>query len=392
MNVETLGNPKADPAEANRAAPRRGLVNWIYRNRWFGLAVVLPVLLAVAYYELIAADVYVSESRFVIKSPGQRQVQVSALASLIQSTGLTAGQEQANEVKDYLQSRNALGELQRRIDFRRKAMSVRADRLSRFPLLWDTDSFEDLYKFYKSVVLVRSDPETNAVVLEVRAFEPDDAHDINAQLLSLSEGRVNQLNDRAQAQAIAENTKRVELAEYRLSAARVALRRYRNTESLLDPGKQATGVLDVSNRLVGEQRALQAQLEAIERAAPANPSIPALRARIAAISRQAAEQNGKAVGTSTGIASKLTEYEKRATEQEFATQMVAAANTTLEQARTEAQRQQFYLERVVEPNRPDMALLPHRLRQILTIAAAFVCLYMIGWMLIVGILEHAPED
>lgn len=133
MNVETLGNPKADPAEANRAAPRRGLVNWIYRNRWFGLAVVLPVLLAVAYYELIAADVYVSESRFVIKSPGQRQVQVSALASLIQSTGLTAGQEQANEVKDYLQSRNALGELQRRIDFRRKAMSVRADRLSR---LW----------------------------------------------------------------------------------------------------------------------------------------------------------------------------------------------------------------------------------------------------------------
>jgi capsular polysaccharide transport system permease protein len=64
----------------------------------------------------------------------------------------------------------------------------------------------------------------------------------------------------------------------------------------------------------------------------------------------------------------------------------------LEQARTEAQKQQFYVERVVEPNRPDESTLPHRLKRILVVFAVSLCLYFIGWMLVVGILEHAPED
>ena len=36
-------------------------------------------------------------------------------------------------------------------------------------------------------------------------------------------------------------------------------------------------MLDVSNKLVAEQAALQTQLELMERVAPRNPSIPALQ-------------------------------------------------------------------------------------------------------------------
>jgi capsular polysaccharide transport system permease protein len=85
-------------------------------------------------------------------------------------------------------------------------------------------------------------------------------------------------------------------------------------------------------------------------------------------------------------------YDNLALEQEFAAQTLTAANAALEQARTDAQRQQFYLERVVEPNAPDLARYPSRLWQILTVAGVALCLYFIGWMLVVGILEHAPED
>ena len=176
-----------------------------------------------------------------------------------------------------------------------------------------------------------------------------------------------------------------------MRADRVLLRQYRNESELLDPAKQATGVLEVSNVLVGQQAALRAQLQAMEGVAPHNPSIPALRNRIAAIGVQIASQNGRAVGTGSGIASKLTQYENLAVEQEFATQMVTAAGTNLEQARTEAQKQQFYLERVVEPNRPDLALLPKRIQSVFFVFATALCVYLIGWMLIVGILEHAPE-
>ena len=41
---------------------------------------------------------------------------------------------------------------------------------------------------------------------------------------------------------------------------------------------------------------------------------------------------------------------------------------------------------------PDDAALPNRLKQILIVFGAVICLYFIGWMLVVGILEHAPED
>ena len=90
--------------------------SWIRKRFWFFLFVILPSVLAAAYYGLIASDQYVSEARFIIKSPGQRPTQISTLASLIQTTGLTTGQEQTHEVLDYLRSRSALADLIKRID------------------------------------------------------------------------------------------------------------------------------------------------------------------------------------------------------------------------------------------------------------------------------------
>ena len=97
-------------------------------------------------------------------------------------------------------------------------------------------------------------------------------------------------------------------------------------------------------------------------------------------------------GGSGAISSKMGGFEKLQLEQEFATQALAAANTALEQARTDAARQQFYLERVVEPTAPDLPELPHRLMRVLSVLAVSLCIYLIGWMLAVGIREHAPQE
>ena len=365
---------------------------WLRHRRWLVLFVFLPTLLTALYYGFFAADVYVSESRFVIKAPSQKQAQMSTIASLIQTTGLSAGQEQTNEILDYIRSRDALAELVKRTDVRARFKSPYADLLSRYPAPLTVDRTENLYKFYGKMVSSDLDHDTGTAVLRVKGFTPADAYALNESLLDLSEALVNRLNIRAQTKAIAEAQRRVIDSEYRLRATRVALREYRNTAALLDPSKQGAGVLDISDHLIAEQASLRAQLEGMQRAAPNNPSIPALRNRIAAIGAQVAAQTGRAVGTTGGIASKLSQYENLSVEQEFATQMVTAANANLEQARTEAQRQQFYLERVVEPNRPDVALLPHRIQAVLVVFGTAVCIYLIGWMLIVGILEHAPED
>ncbi|MDR0781528.1 MAG: hypothetical protein LBF16_12685 [Pseudomonadales bacterium] len=387
MNVE-----HSTPIDAAIPAHRNAFSAWLKKRRWFVLCVIVPTVLAAIYYGLFAADVYTSESRFVIKSPDQRRSQVSTLANLIQTTGLSGGQEQTNEVLGFIRSRDALEALQKNSNIRARFSAPEADLFSRFPPPFADDTFENLYKYYRRMADAQLDSETGLAILTVQAFTAQDAHQINTQLLLLSETLVNQLNERVQSQGIAEAQKQVTLATERALQARLALSDYRNEQALIDPGKQAGGALEIANTLIAQRATLQAQLDLMQRATPNNPSLPALRNRITALSAQIATQDSRVVGSEAGIASKLGGYENLLVEQEFATANLNVANAALVQARAEAQRQQFYLERVVEPNLPDMPLLPHRLLSILVVAAVTLCLYFIAWMFIVGIIEHAPEE
>lgn len=368
------------------------LPTWLKRNRWFLIFVVAPTVLAAIYYLLIASDIYVSESRFVIKSPDEKRPQLSTLANLIQTTGLSTGQEQSNEVLEFVRSRDALAKLDRSINLRARYGSGDVDFISRFPTPLFDGSFENLYKYYTKMVTANLDPETGTAIVTVKAYTPRDAYQINQTLLTLSEAMINRLNARAEDRAVSEAQREVNLAVERAKKARVALSQYRDQSQLIDPSKQAVGILEISNGLTAQRAALIAQLQLMERETPQNPSIPAMRNRIAAISGQIAAQERRVVGGGGTIASKLGGYENLTVEQEFATENLNVASAALVRARSDAQRQKFYLERVVDPNLPDLPLLPRRLLSILVVAATAACLYFIGWMLIVGILEHAPED
>lgn len=361
-------------------------------NIWFTLVVIVPVVLSTIYYGFIASNQYTSESRFVVKGRSDRPNQLNGIASLIQANGLSSGQEQTHEVIDYIRSRNALSELQRRIDIREKYEDSSADFLSRYPTFLTKDRRENLYRFYLSKVSAKTDSESGIAVLSVRAFAPGDAQRINAILLDLSEALINRLNERARTKSIAEAERRVAGAQDRVRKARLAMGQYRNDQRLIDPLKQAGNVLAISDKLISEQAELQAQLDLMTRVAPHNPSIPALKGRIAAISAAIAGQNGRAVGNTSALSSKMSGYDSIALEQEFASENLTAASAALEQARSEAERQQYYLERVVDPNAPDVARYPQRLWQIMTIAGTALCLYLIGWMVVVGIIEHSPEE
>ncbi|MBX7487831.1 capsule biosynthesis protein [Qipengyuania sp. GH25] len=386
MNAE-----QSFPIETKKIAVRSAISVWLRKRRWFVLIVVVPTLFVAVYYGLFASDIYVSEARFVIKSPDEKRPQISSLANLVQTTGLSSGQEQAKEILEFVRSRDALRDLQKEAGIREK-YAEKGDFLSRFPGPFNNKSFEDLYKYYSKMVDAHLDTENGTAVLTVKAFTPEDAFVINRTLLDLSEALVNKLNERAQNKVVSEAERQVLLAVERARRARVALATYRNTQELIDPEQQAVGVLEISNSMVARRATLQAQLDEMQRVAPANPSISALRNQIAAMSVQIAAQDTRVVGSQGGIASKMGGYEDLFVEQEFATENLTAANAALAQARNEAQRQQFYLVRIVEANKPDTPLLPRRLLNIIVCAAVLTCLYFIGWMLVVGILEHAPED
>ena len=380
-----------DEAAGPVAAFVRKAGRLIRRHRAFCVFVVVPMLLSIAYFGLIASDQYISQASFLVKSPGQQGAQVSTLANLIQTTGLSRGQEETNAVLDYVRSRNALEELQKRIDVRGMFMSPAADRLARYPTPFLEDRFENLYDYYKKKIEVYLDTETGLAVLRVKAFSSSDAHTIASALLSQSEDLVNQLNERAHKQGIVEAERRVLEAEERVRTASAVMTKFRNKQSLIDPKLQATGIQEIVTKLSAQKSDLQTRLDRMTKAAPNSPSIDVLRSQIAALTREIDSQTSRMAGGTAAISSKLGDYEYLALEQTFAARMLESANGSLELARIASDKQQFYLQRVVEPNAPDLARYPRRLASIFTVFGVVLCLFFIGWMLLAGVIEHSPE-
>ena len=74
---------------------------WLNRHLVFALTVLVPTIVAIVYFGLIASDVYISESRFVVRRSQQPAIPSSgSLGELLQSTGLTHSDEDASLVHD----------------------------------------------------------------------------------------------------------------------------------------------------------------------------------------------------------------------------------------------------------------------------------------------------
>lgn len=90
-----------------------------------------------------------------------------------------------------------------------------------------------------------------------------------------------------------------------------------------------------------------------------------------------------------GLSQQIGEYERLSTERELARTQLASAIASLERARVDAQRQQIFLLRVVEPNLAEYARYPKGVQLTLYI---FICLsvaYGLAWLLVAGMREHA---
>lgn len=353
-------------------------------HRLFWLTVVLPTLAAIVYFGFIAADVYISESRFVVRSP-ERQT-ASPLGALLKGSGFARSQDDSYTVQDFILSRDAMRALDEKIDLR--AAYAKGDVVGRFPGLDRDDSFENMHRYYQKAVSVQLDPLSSIATVRVRAFAADDAQKINQSLLEMGEALVNQLNARGRQDLIRFATGEVAMAEKKAGRAALALARYRNEKGVIDPEKQSAIPLQQIAKLQDELIAAKSQLAQLQMLTGENPQIPVLKKRVQMLETEIEAESGRVAGGRRSLASKAADFQRLALEKEFADKQLASALASLEQARNEAQRQQLYLERIAQPSLPDAAMEPRRLRAIL---AVFV-LGLIAWgvlsMLIAGIKEH----
>lgn len=355
-------------------------------NRLFLATVVAPTAIATIYFGLVASDVYISESRFVVRSPERQST--SAFGMLLKGAGFSRSQDDSYTVQDFILSRDALQELKEKLEIDKAYSSSTIDFFSRFSALdWD-DSFEALHRYYQKKVDIQLDSSSSISTLTVRAFASDDAFRINQQLLEMSERLVNQLNERGRQDMIRFASNEVAVAEKKAKAAAWALSSYRNQKGVIDPERQSTVQLQQVAKLQDELIATKTQLSQLNAFTKDNPQIPALKKRLETLQAEVDAENSKVAGGERSLANKAAEYQRLQLERDFADKQLASTMASLEQARNDAVRKQLYLERIVQPSQPDKAMEPRRIRGVVATLLLGLIVWGVLTMLIAGIKEH----
>ena len=364
---------------------------WCARHRMLVLVTLLPTLLSLIYFGAVASDVYVSASAFVVRSP-QEQAGSDALGGLLRSVGFARAQDDAYTVEEFLQSRDALHALDNDpiLHIGRAFASSSVDRISRFGGLTGDTSFESLYLFYQKKMTATLDQSSSIIELQTKAFSAEHAYRMNEVLLQQADVLVNRLNELARQDMIRFDLAEVKRDQKQLMQAELALGEYRNRARVLEPEREATPALEFIEKLQDELIGALTEQFQLELVAHENPRLQVVKQRVSLLRQEIErERKGIAGAGEQSLAGKTVEYRRLLVERESADRMLANALAGLEQSRNQAMKKQLYLERIAEPSKPDYALEPRRVRDILVTLVISLMIWGILRLVIAGVKEHA---
>lgn len=381
-----VGSRRVDTQERDLSLARRSLLGRLKAiNPLFAALVILPTFVSSLYFGIFASDVYVSESRFIVRSPSKPNL--SPLGMVLGGGRLVGASEESEAVREFIDSRQGLAAINDG-GYPARAWGNPSifwfDRFGRF----GRDTGEDLFEYYRDMVAVEDSTATMVTVLTVKSFDPQSAQAINRRLLEKSEVLVNVLSNRARRDAIAFAEAELARARQQAQAAALALANFRNSHGVIDPELQASAGLQMISKLQDQLIAAQTQLLQMQAYTPQASQIPYLRTRIRDLEREIADQTAQLAGGRNSLSSASARYQELKLASEYAERQLTVALSAYQEAQAEVRRKQAYIERISEPSLPDDAAYPRRLRSIL---ATFV-LGLLSWgvasMLLIGIREH----
>jgi ABC-2 type transport system permease protein/capsular polysaccharide transport system permease protein len=350
----------------------------------FLVTVIIPTLLAVVYFGFLASDVYISESRFVVRSP--TKTAISPLGQVFGGTGLGRTEENG-AVMEYVLSRRALEEVNSDGLVDRAYSNPDIFFLNRFGGLFG-NSREELYEHFKEKVAITEGTGTQVTTLTVRAFVPLEAQLINQRLLAQSEQLVNSLSERAQTDALRIAQEEVDEASARARGAALELANFRDNQGIVDPEQQSQVGLQMISKLQDELIAARTQLRQLQTYTPEASQIPFLQTQIRAVEREIEQSRNALAGSAGSLSTAMVRYQELRLNSEFADRQLAVALASLQEAQAEGRRKLAYIERISSPSLPDNAAEPRRIRGIIATFFLGLLLWGVLSMLLIGVREH----
>jgi len=373
------------PGDDDAATRLRQLVH-LYR--YFIAMVILPTALVAFYQYVFASNQYESQADFIIRKAEQQSVGNGFGQLFGMNFGASASSPESFLVADYLLSHDSVSRLRKEDQLVERFRRPGTDWISR--LWFASPSPEKLLSYYRKQVTIEQNAETGLTHLRVHAFSPQDAYAINRKLLLLGEERINALNERTYRDQVASSRRELEKADADLAQIQLQMTQFRRSHDDIDPEGSGKAQIGLVTGLTGNLVAARAQLQAMQSVvSPSSPQYRAVQAQVRALEAQVAGQSSRIAGNGSSIASSLGDYEGLVVRRENAARRYVTVAQQYEQAKAEANKQQLYLIRVVEPNMPVKSLFPERGKIVLTVFFSLALAYAIGWLLVAGVKEHS---
>ena len=367
------------------AMPRRA------RHKRFGgliglsalLVIGIPSLLAILYYGFLASSQYVASFQFAVRGPSQAAAGRSAGAAMM---GPSAMSPDSFVVTDYINSPQAIADVEREVDLRAMFSRPDIDFWSRLP---SGLSAEELSAYWTRMVSAHFDLISGNISVSVRTFTPQDSLKLAQALVAASDEMFRKLNAKAQQDFVRIADENVDRAQQQLAMARQALFVFREEGGLVDPDKTAQAGASIVDDLRKQLAALQTQHGAIKATAPNSPMLAGLSSQIAALGEQIRkEDNSGSSKVKSVTASTLAEYQSLDLERQFADKQYTEALALRNQAYLTAQNQLSYLALFAAPTLAQTSLYPNRPRSIAAVVLAAAAAWFVGLLIVYALRDH----
>lgn len=354
-------------------------------RKWAVLA--MPVIAIAVYLFLIASDQYVSVASFTVHS-GSGGGSVGGLAALAGGPGVSHASEETGAVVEYLLSRNLVDALVKEAHLRDILSNSSIDIFHRYPVPWRRNTNEGLFEHFQNLIDVSVDGDTGIATLTVRAFTADDAHDLANAMLDKAEALINELNARIYKDNLRLATRQVEEGKAGFADVQERLTRFRNEAKLVDPEKELAAALTAVSEQMSELMSAEASLNSEIALTPNSPKLQPLKERINSLRDEIAKQRAVIVGGDTTMVAKLGDFDRLMLDRELAARGLGSAVDHLTSARQDAEKQQYYLQRIVHPEKADEPKYPKRKLDFVLTTFFYICILVVCKTLGDNIREH----
>jgi capsular polysaccharide transport system permease protein len=340
----------------------------LLRRPLFLLLFVIPNVISVLYFGLIASPIYISTSVLTVFNPSQSS---SSIVSLLSGGSSDGSAEEAYVLQNYIASWSEFQKVSQPLDL--AGQYGRSDFISRYGGLSTMFQSNDvtLWHYYQDHVKVSIDVKSGIALLDVEGYTPEFAAKLANALLKDTVLHMDEMNGQQELDFIGDAQSRKDELSANVQADEAALDSYRSQIGVYDPNALYTSDLGLLDSIALKEADLETQYTVMAKAAPNNPSAQDLVVAINMFKAKQLEEerNIAAIAAASRI------YENLLVTRDNDVSLLQQASVAVQDSQLKATQNRYYLNVISAPSQPQTAELPNRLAWIAGMLLATIIIW-----------------